>query len=348
MVWTTPSGAFAAHHPPAWLKRDMQLAETQLPGVQVFVAFLNDLPEWDALRKLRELRNTSFVDAENYKAAKAQIVPGAQFKIYPQRREKMAALCHKAFGPSEAFTAIAKDVGSKVHAGTMADVATLVQLMPNSLIGADDQWLLHQAFPSQAVILLDERGLTAKQHLAQQLGLSDWMCDVPAAVNLHRGQFWHEVHHLRAKFVDDAWTPRRREELACDKHAMAMCAQQGDSATAGYQLGLRTLVSFVTGVGTAPYWYPLSLNGVAVDEAQELQAVVNIKAAALGMHGAPAPEVLPLYESDSGMRSDARLRDLQRNVSSIEGAVSEQLAQHTLAMAQRYVPGALTRQIKLG
>jgi len=348
MVWTTPSGAFAAHNPPAWLKHDMQLAETQLPGAQVFVAFLNDLPEWDALSKLRDLRNTSFVDAENYKAAKAQVVPGAQFKIYPQRRAKMAALCERAFGPSEAFATIAKDVGSKVHAGTMADVGMHVHLRPHAVLGCDEQWFLHNEFASQAVILLDERGLTANKHLALQLGVDDWMCDVPKAVNPHRGEFWHEVHHLRAKLAEPVWTPRRHEERACDQHSIAMCTQLGDVATADYQLGLRTLVSFVTGIGTSPYWYPLSLGGAVISEVQELQAVIDVKAAALGMRGAPAYEVLPLYERDTGMRSDARLRDLQRNASSIEGAVSEQLAQQTIAMAKRYAPAALTRQIKLG
>jgi len=326
----------------------MQLASAQLPGMQVFVAFLSDLPEWDALSKLRDLRNTLFVDAENYNAAKAKVVPGAQFKIYPQRRAKMTALCEKAFGPTEAFTAIAKDVGSKVHAGTMADVGMHVHLRPQPVLGCDEQWLLHNEFPSQAVILLDARGITAKQHLAQQLGVDEWMCYVPAAVNPHRGEFWHEVHHLRAKLAEPVWTPCRHEERACDEHSIAMCTQLGDVATADYQLGLRTLVSFTHGIGTSPYWYPLSLGGVAVAEAQELQAVVAVKAAALGMHGAPAHEVLPLYENDAGMRSDVRLRDLQCYASSIHDPVAEHLAQQTLAMAKRYAPAALTRQIRLG
>lgn len=346
MIWKTPTGNFAAHNPPLWLKQDMQQAEAQLPGMQVFTAFLSDLPGWDELKRHHDFRHSHFPDEESYQLALAQLTPGAQFSIYPQRRKKLAGLCNRAFGPSEAFAVIAHDVGSKAQVGTMSDVPMNVQLRLQPVLESDEQWQEYKELPSQAVILLDDRNITARQRLAQELGVDAWMCDVPAEANLHRTQFWHEVHHLRCQLAGKDWAPRRHEERGCDQHAIAMTTGSGDRPTADFQQAIRTLLGFTGPLGTAPYWYPLSLQRADVNEVDELQGLLAVKAAAVGMQGKSAQLVLPLYEKEAAIGSSNLLRQLQANRNSISHPTGQVIADHVLEAAQRYTPGALSRGMR--
>lgn len=326
----------------------MQLAEQRVPGLKTFVAFLDDLPGFDELRRHHQFRQTRFVDEEAYQSALRQLTPGAQFTIYPARRRKLEAMCESAFGPSEDFAAIAKDVSRRTDAGNMVDMAEHIGIRQHALLGLDEQVFVRNAKPGSAVILLGERKSTAVQVTAEQTGIDRMFCTVSSKVNPHRAMFWHEMGHLQQKFLLEKPILRRDEELACDRNVVDTCRALGDTPTADFQVALRTLASFTGGPESHVYWWPLQLAGQAVDPEEEMLSLLELKARGAGLPMNVPAAIMRAYEGDSGISVQSKLSRLQREHATQGYLFSESrdLAECVQAAAHQLAPGVFKRELK--